>query len=543
MTPGSAGQPGGQVPGLGGGPGPVLGVAVLVGADRLRLHQHRAVRRTAAGSVAGRTPTRWWRRRRRRRRAAIATNVPAKPANRCRTIWHGEAHRTASSSSAVRRAISGAPAGPVELVDHPAVGEEQHPVGVRRRERVVGDHHDRLAVPVHRRAQQPQHLPRRTPRPGRRWARRRTAPPGRVTSARAIATRCCWPPDSSLGRCPARSARPTSASIAATSPARRPAAGQAQRQRHVLRGGQRRDQVERPGRRSRPARGAAGSARARRGRRGWTPSMITSPGGRPGPGPAAQCSRVDLPDPDGPITAVKVAAGTRRRRRPARSPPVPPRRRSSRRPAARPPVPLFVIVMPSSQPAGRGRGTVTRGREIGGIPSTTDRPGRTPVASAVMAVRNALDALSMRPTRFLRSAWPWRSVAYLIGGALLGLTTIVAVVGLLLAGLVLAVRGGRRRRVRRDRAVRGGRRPAGALADAAGRLATRCPTRTGRPAAPGLWAWLRVRLREQATWREFGYAMVSASVLCWMDAAGGRSPPCTCRCRCCSARSTSTDSR
>ena len=36
-----------------------------------------------------------------------------------------------------------------------------------------------------------------------------------------------------------------------------------------------------------------------------------------------------------------------------------------------------------------------------------------------MPVRTALDALTMRPTRFLRSAWPWRSLAYLTGGALL----------------------------------------------------------------------------------------------------------------------------
>ncbi len=38
---------------------------------------------------------------------------------------------------------------------------------------------------------------------------------GSLTSARAMATRCCWPPDSSDGRCRARSARPTSASACA----------------------------------------------------------------------------------------------------------------------------------------------------------------------------------------------------------------------------------------------------------------------------------------------------------------------------------------
>src|SRR5664279_275625 len=35
---------------------------------------------------------------------------------------------------------------------------------------------------------------------------------GELTSARASATRCCSPPESSIGRCPARSARPTMSS-------------------------------------------------------------------------------------------------------------------------------------------------------------------------------------------------------------------------------------------------------------------------------------------------------------------------------------------
>ena len=37
---------------------------------------------------------------------------------------------------------------------------------------------------------------------------------GSVTSARAIATRCCWPPESSIGRWSARSASPTRSSAA-----------------------------------------------------------------------------------------------------------------------------------------------------------------------------------------------------------------------------------------------------------------------------------------------------------------------------------------
>jgi len=131
--------------------------------------------------------------------------------------------------------------------------------------------------------------------------------------------------------------------------------------------------------------------------------------------------------------------------------------------------------------------------------------------------RNALEALTLRPTRFLTSAWPWRSLAYLTGGALLGWGTIVAVLGLLAAGLILAV----------------------VLVGLAGFLATAlCGVAVGRlerwrmrlvdddalpdphrrPDRPGLRPWLRTRLREQATWREFGYAMISASLLCWMDA-------------------------
>ena len=135
-----------------------------------------------------------------------------------------------------------------------------------------------------------------------------------------------------------------------------------------------------------------------------------------------------------------------------------------------------------------------------------------------MPVSSALDALSLRPTVFLRSAWPWRSLLYLTGGALLGLTTILAVAGLLVAGLVLAI------------VVVG---VAGLVAVvlsgvAVGRLERHrmrlvdsdpLPDPHRRPGAPGLRAWLTCRLREQATWRELGYAMISALVLCWMDLA------------------------
>jgi signal transduction histidine kinase len=134
-----------------------------------------------------------------------------------------------------------------------------------------------------------------------------------------------------------------------------------------------------------------------------------------------------------------------------------------------------------------------------------------------MPVRTALDALAMRPTRFLRSSWPWRSLAYLTGGALIGMATICAVVALLALGLVLSV------------VVVG---VAGYVATVlsgvlVGRLERRrmrlvdldeLPDAHRPPSAPGLRAWLAVRLREQATWRELGYTMISAALLCWMDA-------------------------
>ncbi|WP_433290653.1 sensor histidine kinase [Actinoplanes sp. CA-030573] len=134
-----------------------------------------------------------------------------------------------------------------------------------------------------------------------------------------------------------------------------------------------------------------------------------------------------------------------------------------------------------------------------------------------MPVRNALEALTMRPTQFLCSAWPWRSLAYLIGGALLGFAAILAVVGLLLAGVVLSV------------VVIG---IAGYLATvlsgvAVGRLErwrmrlvdeSVLPDPHRAVPRPGLRAWVTFRLREQATWRELGYTMLSGLMLCWMDA-------------------------
>ncbi|MEU8228711.1 sensor domain-containing protein [Actinoplanes sp. NPDC048967] len=135
-----------------------------------------------------------------------------------------------------------------------------------------------------------------------------------------------------------------------------------------------------------------------------------------------------------------------------------------------------------------------------------------------MPVRNALEALTMRPTRFLLSPWPLRSLIYLTGGALIGMATIATTLLLLAAGLLLSI------------VVVG---VAGYLATVLSgvvvgrlerwrmRLVDReaLPNPHRHPGEPGLRAWLTCRLREQATWRELGYTVISALVLCWMDAA------------------------
>ena len=73
-----------------------------------------------------------------------------------------------------------------------------------------------------------------------------TSSSGRPITARAIATRCCSPPDRVGGRALARSARPTQASISRTGVSRSSSAtpGDPERQRDIVVGRQMRDQPE-----------------------------------------------------------------------------------------------------------------------------------------------------------------------------------------------------------------------------------------------------------------------------------------------------------
>ncbi|MGW1065709.1 sensor histidine kinase [Streptomyces aureus] len=127
---------------------------------------------------------------------------------------------------------------------------------------------------------------------------------------------------------------------------------------------------------------------------------------------------------------------------------------------------------------------------------------------------------AMSRPRFLLSAWPLRSAAYLLTGAvtgvaaLAGIVTVATVCGALaivLVGLPLLV------------LVPLSGIPIATVERRRLRLIDRTPV-SGRHrvlAAPGLSAWLTTRLREQATWRELGYALLFAVLLWPVDALAG----------------------
>ncbi|MFB8025214.1 sensor histidine kinase [Streptomyces sp. NPDC056465] len=119
--------------------------------------------------------------------------------------------------------------------------------------------------------------------------------------------------------------------------------------------------------------------------------------------------------------------------------------------------------------------------------------------------------------RYLFGVWPWRAALYLLSGVPAGMVLLLSVLLLAAAGgalapvlvglpllLVLALIGipvaaVERRRLRLVDPV--------PLGD---------PHRAPKRAGPG--AWLRTRLREQATWRELGYALLVAGVLWPLEA-------------------------
>ncbi|WP_031107335.1 sensor histidine kinase [Streptomyces sp. NRRL S-146] len=132
-----------------------------------------------------------------------------------------------------------------------------------------------------------------------------------------------------------------------------------------------------------------------------------------------------------------------------------------------------------------------------------------------MHPRNVWQALS-RPG-YLLSAWPWRSACYLFTGAVTGAVVLVGIVLSATAGgvLALALVG---LPVLLGTALAGI--PVAALERFRLRLvdAEPAPDPHRSPGEPGLRAWLSTRLRERATWRELGHALLFAGLLWPVDA-------------------------
>ncbi|MFE2538664.1 sensor histidine kinase [Actinacidiphila glaucinigra] len=132
-----------------------------------------------------------------------------------------------------------------------------------------------------------------------------------------------------------------------------------------------------------------------------------------------------------------------------------------------------------------------------------------------MHPRNVWQAMS--GPGFLLSAWPWRSLAYLLTGVVAGAVTLVGIVTAAAAGAALAVLlVGLPLLVLTALAGL----PVAQLERARLRLVDREPAPGAHvaPAAGGLWPWLATRLRERATWRELGHALLFAGVLWPVDA-------------------------
>jgi len=120
------------------------------------------------------------------------------------------------------------------------------------------------------------------------------------------------------------------------------------------------------------------------------------------------------------------------------------------------------------------------------------------------------------PLRFLSSARPWRSFAYLLSGAFAGPACALALVTLTLSGALLAL-------VLVGLLLLPGVVLLGVPVAEVERLRLRLidpvPVTGGHrvPAAPGPSAWVRTRLGERATWREFAYTLLLAAVLWPID--------------------------
>ncbi|MDL4772115.1 sensor histidine kinase [Actinomadura xylanilytica] len=124
-------------------------------------------------------------------------------------------------------------------------------------------------------------------------------------------------------------------------------------------------------------------------------------------------------------------------------------------------------------------------------------------------------AMAGNPLRFLFSAWPWRALVYVVTGPVVGTVWLLTAILLVIVGTLLIPVG---IGIALLLCV-----PLSAIAFAAVErrrlgLMDRRPApsphlgvdRADRADRPGLRSWLRLRLRETATWRELGYALLAA---------------------------------
>ncbi|MFB9840296.1 sensor domain-containing protein, partial [Actinoallomurus acaciae] len=125
---------------------------------------------------------------------------------------------------------------------------------------------------------------------------------------------------------------------------------------------------------------------------------------------------------------------------------------------------------------------------------------------------------ALRRRGLLASAWPWRSLAYLVTGSIPGTLVLTVVAAVLVVGGTLA-------------SVLIGLPMLAALAFAGVPVAAferwRLRLMGAEPVAgphrapdrPGVGGWLATRVREAATWRELGFTVLFATVLWPLDLA------------------------
>ncbi|MFE6164316.1 sensor domain-containing protein [Streptomyces sp. NPDC056486] len=126
--------------------------------------------------------------------------------------------------------------------------------------------------------------------------------------------------------------------------------------------------------------------------------------------------------------------------------------------------------------------------------------------------------VGLRRRRYLGSSAPWRGIGYLLGGVLLGVLVLVA-------GLVAAVLGAALAVVLVGLPLLALLAFAGIPVAALERrrlglidpTTPAAPTPHRTPEVPGISAWFKLRVKEQATWRELAYTALLALVLWPLD--------------------------